>query len=81
MDVIIGEYVGKAIHEIDYEIYNNWIASACRVIENKQYDRNKRELVEAPESFCVSDLFDGQYVNFLVVYKIQDVKKDEYWVI
>lgn len=64
MNVIFSEYGGKAIHEIDYEIYKNRIGSACIVIEKKQYDRNKKELIEAPNGFYVADYFDGQFVNF-----------------
>lgn len=64
MNVIFSEYKGEAISEIDYEIYINRIGSACIVIKNKIYDRNKKELVEAPEGFYVADFFDDEFVNF-----------------
>ncbi len=31
MNVIFGEYAGKAIYEVDYKIYKNRIGSACIV--------------------------------------------------
>ncbi|WP_298839704.1 hypothetical protein [Clostridium sp.] len=64
MNVIFSGYKGISVNEVDDEIYIRRILSACLVIEEKQYDRINKKLVNAPKGFCVTDLMDGEFVNF-----------------
>jgi hypothetical protein len=67
-DVIVGDYRGKTISQLDHNIYVKRITSNCFVYEDKLLDREKNIIIDA-YGYCVIDFHDGDHVNFKRVFK------------
>ena len=63
MRIVVGEYCGVAMSEIDFEIYLRRLSSNCTVMPQTVYHREDGKLYPS-DVYCVIDYLDGEYVNF-----------------
>lgn len=72
MQIVVGEYCGVAMSEIDFEIYQRRLSSNCTVMPQTIYHREDGKM-HPSEVCCVIDYHDGEYVNFRQIKGVCDI--------